>query len=181
MSHQAHRFVAGLPADATTDGEQRTLRALADHHNHRSGLLYPSLGTMTKRTGFPARTLRRHYAKFIAEGWLAVLDQRRQVMAFPSLLKTPWKGCGKRVDGRPGGSAEVAPGIPHADPVGPLLALCDAPVETCGPDQDLNRDLKRERTEGAGAPPTLDDVRRFQAVKAGLESELARAASRRRA
>lgn len=159
VSHQAHQFVASLPPAATTDGEQRTLRALADFHWHRSGLIYPNVSTLTGRTGFDARTLRRHLTKFQEQGWLVLLDRRRQVFAFPSLLKTPWKTCGKPVEALPGGSAAKQPPICEADPGGPLLALCDAPTDTCGADQDLYKDPNRvQNEEGAAAPAIPDDA-----------------------
>lgn len=197
MSALAHKVVASLPPTATTDGEHRVLRVLADHVNGKTGLLWPSTYRLRQCTGFTKRTIERALEKFERMGVVVPVHRRPngdQVYGFAGLFNRELlKTGGKAVDGASQGSLFVDPTIPNRDPVrhetAAKLGQVNGFEQRSGSDQVLDQETK---AEGAGAPvpklhfesadsrpPTPNPLEQLRALKARLDAT-PRPAPRRR-
>jgi hypothetical protein len=172
VSWLAHDAIAALPPGATTDGEHRILRSLADCVNRRSGLLWPAIGYLHTKTGYKPRYITLCLRRFEERGWLAGVGRRGRVTVYDfALLKTLSKTRGKPVEDAHQRSLPYAPAIAEQDPGCTISAVSDTPVETSRSDPGMNRELNQERrAERRGAPPTPLDRIRFEQVKANLAS-----------
>jgi hypothetical protein len=196
VSALAHKLVAALAPSATTDGEHRVLRVLADHVNGKTGLCWPSIHRLRQRTGFTARTIERALEKFQQQRVIVEVHRRPngdRVFGFVALLKNPWKSCGKPVDGPSQRSLNWDPTIANSDPVrhetGPNPEALNEFQPRSGSDQVLDQET---REEGADAPvpnvhfesadsppPTPNYLDKLRQLKAHLDAT-PRPARRRR-